>query len=66
VNSPCTKVCVMDAEDRYCLGCRRTLNEITRWSEMREAEQAAVLAQLPARQSANSSDIAEIPAAPLA
>ena len=50
----------MDAEDRYCLGCRRTLNEIARWGEMSEAEQASVLAQLAAR-----SDVAEVPAAPL-
>jgi predicted Fe-S protein YdhL (DUF1289 family) len=40
----------MDAEQRYCLGCRRTLDEIARWAQMSEAEQAAVLAQLPARQ----------------
>ena len=49
MNSPCTKVCVMDAEDRYCLGCRRTLNEIARWGEMSEAEQGSVLAQLEGR-----------------
>jgi predicted Fe-S protein YdhL (DUF1289 family) len=55
----------MDEDGRYCLGCRRTLGEIARWGEMSEAEQAAVLAQLPAR-SAASSDIAEIPASPLA
>lgn len=40
----------MDAEQRYCLGCRRTLDEIGRWGQMTEAEQAAVLAQLSARQ----------------
>jgi len=66
MNSPCTKVCAMDAENRYCLGCRRTLAEIARWGEMSEAERAAVLARLPARRSAVSSDIAEGPAAPLA
>ena len=27
-DSPCTKVCVMDAEQRYCVGCLRTLGEI--------------------------------------
>lgn len=48
--SPCTKVCVMDAENRYCLGCARTLEEITRWSEMSEAERGEVMAKLPARQ----------------
>ena len=47
--SPCTKVCVMDADNRYCLGCKRTLGEIARWSEMSEDEQKAVLAQLEQR-----------------
>lgn len=56
----------MDADNRYCLGCRRTLEEIANWGSLRDEEQAAVLAQLPARSPAASSDIAEIPAAPLA
>jgi len=61
MQSPCTKVCVMDADNRYCLGCRRTLGEIARWSSMPDEERAAVLAQLASR----SSDIAEVPPAPL-
>ena len=64
--SPCTKVCVMDAERRYCMGCKRTLGEIARWSEMGDAERSTIVAQLPSRRAASSSDIAEIPAAPLA
>jgi len=52
----------MDAEQRYCVGCLRTLGEIASWGEMSDEERAAVMAQLPARQS----DVAEIPAAPLA
>jgi hypothetical protein len=64
MNSPCSKICVMDEDNRYCLGCKRTLGEIARWSEMSEAERAEVMAQLPARRPA--SDIAEVPAAPLA
>jgi predicted Fe-S protein YdhL (DUF1289 family) len=55
----------MDEDDRYCLGCRRTLGEIARWSEMSEPEQATVLAQLPQRRAA-SLDVAEVPATPLA
>ena len=39
----------MDPDDRYCMGCKRTLNEIARWGEMSDAEQASILAQLPAR-----------------
>jgi predicted Fe-S protein YdhL (DUF1289 family) len=56
----------MDADNRYCLGCKRTLGEIARWGEMTEAERAEVAAQLAARRSGSSSDIAEVPAAPLA
>ena len=51
MDSPCTKVCVMDEDDRYCLGCQRTLGEIARWGEMADAERAAVLAQLQERRS---------------
>jgi len=49
IASPCVKVCVMDEDDRYCLGCRRTLGEIARWSGMTDAERTAVMSQLPAR-----------------
>jgi len=47
--SPCTKVCVMDEDDRYCRGCRRTLREITRWGEMSDAERESVMAALSLR-----------------
>lgn len=49
MKSPCNKVCVMDAENRYCRGCQRTLDEIARWSEMSDAEREAVLAVLAER-----------------
>jgi predicted Fe-S protein YdhL (DUF1289 family) len=52
----------MDAENRYCKGCKRTLDEIACWGGMSEEEQAAVLAQLPGRHAA--SDVAEVPPAP--
>lgn len=61
MQSPCTKVCVMDAADRYCRGCARTLDEIARWGTMSDEERAAVMAQLPARRL----DVAEVPAPPL-
>jgi predicted Fe-S protein YdhL (DUF1289 family) len=44
----------MDAENRYCRGCRRTLDEIVRWGAMSDAEHAAVLAQLAERKEAQS------------
>jgi predicted Fe-S protein YdhL (DUF1289 family) len=47
--SPCNKICVMDAEQRYCLGCWRTLAEIAGWGAMTDQEQSKVLAQLDER-----------------
>jgi predicted Fe-S protein YdhL (DUF1289 family) len=38
-------VCVLDAE-RVCVGCRRTLEEITGWGRMSAAEQWAVVDRL--------------------
>jgi predicted Fe-S protein YdhL (DUF1289 family) len=43
----------MDADNRYCLGCKRSLVEIALWSEMTDAARAAVLAQLQARRSSD-------------
>ncbi|MDH7785262.1 putative Fe-S protein YdhL (DUF1289 family) [Ochrobactrum sp. 19YEA23] len=39
----------MDAETGFCLGCARTLDEITRWSHMTAEEQITVLSLLPDR-----------------
>ena len=44
----------MDAENRYCLGCRRTLGEIARWGQMSDEEQAAVIAELGGRKSSDA------------
>jgi len=49
IASPCVKVCVMDAEQRYCAECLRTLDEIARWGEMTDGERGKVMAELPDR-----------------
>ncbi len=49
VASPCINVCRMDAASGYCEGCRRTIEEIARWSAYSAMEKRAVLARLPAR-----------------
>ena len=49
MDSPCIRVCVMDGDKRYCLGCWRTLDEITRWGTMSEEEHAQVMASLAKR-----------------
>ena len=44
VDSPCIKVCRL--ADGVCVGCGRTLDEITRWSRMEDDERAAVVARV--------------------
>ena len=47
--SPCIKVCVVDPLSGLCIGCGRTMAEISLWSEMGEAGQLKTLAELPKR-----------------
>jgi predicted Fe-S protein YdhL (DUF1289 family) len=49
IETPCTKICTLDPGRTQCMGCGRTVDEITRWSSMTAAERAAVMAELPAR-----------------
>ncbi len=43
VESPCISVCVLD-EQRVCIGCGRTLDEIAVWSRSSVEEQRAICA----------------------
>ena len=49
VQSPCIKICVIHPEERLCVGCYRSMDEIATWSRLSEAERQAVVADLPAR-----------------
>ena len=49
VDSPCVKLCVVHPEERLCVGCYRTIDEIASWSRMTPEERRAVIADLPAR-----------------
>ncbi len=49
LQSPCTGVCQIDDRSGYCVGCKRTTTEITQWPFASDAEQAAILAELPER-----------------
>ena len=49
IQSPCIKLCVVHPEARLCMGCYRSIEEITRWSAMTPEARRAVMAELPAR-----------------
>lgn len=51
VESPCVKVCVIHPAARICVGCYRSIEEISGWGRMTAAERTTVMAELPARAS---------------
>lgn len=60
IESPCVKICTLDARSGLCLGCGRTIDEIARWTAMSAAERARVMNKLPARLAASRSQTARL------
>jgi predicted Fe-S protein YdhL (DUF1289 family) len=48
-DSPCDGTCRIDQATGWCLGCKRTLNEIADWPILRPPEKHAILRQLKDR-----------------
>ena len=46
--SPCIRICRLDGDDVYCVGCLRTLDEIRRWSLLDEGGRRAILNRIEA------------------
>jgi len=38
IESPCVDVCKTDYESGYCIGCNRTIEEITNWSSFNDSQ----------------------------
>ncbi len=49
MRSPCKKTCELDIELLNCVSCKRTQNEIARWSQMTPSEQDVIMDDLPNR-----------------
>jgi predicted Fe-S protein YdhL (DUF1289 family) len=49
VASPCINICQLDPRTGWCQGCRRTMDEISRWPHANDDERRAILARLPSR-----------------
>ena len=54
IETPCVKICTLDARSGLCLGCGRTIDEIARWATMSASERSRVIGELPARLAARS------------
>jgi uncharacterized protein len=48
VASPCIDICRLDAQG-LCIGCRRTIEEISEWSRASEARRREIVRELAAR-----------------
>jgi uncharacterized protein len=48
VASPCVDICRLDARG-WCVGCRRTIEEITEWSRASEARRREILNDIARR-----------------
>lgn len=49
VQSPCVKLCTIHPAERICVGCLRTIDEISSWSRLTPSERGAIMAELPTR-----------------
>jgi predicted Fe-S protein YdhL (DUF1289 family) len=49
VETPCVKICTLDARSGICFGCGRSIDEIAQWTAMSPEQRRRVMAELPAR-----------------
>ena len=50
--SPCINICRMDSVSGLCVGCYRTIEEITVWSRTDDTRRASILAAVAERREA--------------
>lgn len=49
IETPCVKICVVDPETGFCIGCGRTRAEIGGWLGMSVEQRRSVMGELPER-----------------
>jgi predicted Fe-S protein YdhL (DUF1289 family) len=49
IETPCIKICVVDPETGFCIGCGRTRGEIGGWLGMSVEQRRTVMETLPER-----------------
>jgi predicted Fe-S protein YdhL (DUF1289 family) len=54
ITSPCINICKMDDRNGLCLGCFRTLDEISVWSRTDDATRANILDAVSLRRMENA------------
>lgn len=49
IESPCVKLCTVHPTEGLCVGCLRSIDEITAWSKMTPETRREIMAELPSR-----------------
>jgi uncharacterized protein len=49
IETPCVKICVVDPETQFCIGCGRTRDEIASWIGMGAVARHEIMVALPER-----------------
>jgi uncharacterized protein len=49
IESPCVKLCVVHPEERICVGCFRSIEEISAWSALSPGARRIIMDDLPNR-----------------
>jgi uncharacterized protein len=49
IETPCIKICVLEPESGFCIGCGRSRDEIGDWLALSAANRRAVMETLPER-----------------
>jgi uncharacterized protein len=49
IETPCVKICVVEPETGFCIGCGRTRDEIASWLALSPMARHDVMATLPER-----------------
>ena len=49
IETPCVKICVVEPETGFCIGCGRTRMEIGQWLGLDNAQRHTIMQQLPER-----------------
>lgn len=43
IKSPCNNICKMDLKNNFCIGCGRSIYQITNWSFYSEKERKKII-----------------------
>jgi len=49
VKSPCTSICAIDPKIGLCVGCKRTIKEITNWFNLSNMQKKKILLKIQDR-----------------